>query len=209
MRKIDIATWSRKDIYEYYQQVDYPHFNINGNLEITDLLNLIKEKELPLFSTITYLVSKATNEMPSFRYRIRDDKVILHDLIHPTFTVLLEDESYRFCEVPYQKDYHAFITDAAHRMDLVKQEGGLADEPGRDDYIFITSIPWFSFTSITHPVQMSPVDSVPRISWGKYFEQEGKVMMPFSIQVHHGLVDGLKVAELFNKLQDNFNAFKV
>ncbi|WP_428866904.1 CatA-like O-acetyltransferase [Clostridium sediminicola] len=52
---------------------------------------------------------------------------------------------------------------------------------------------WVSFTSITHPIQMNPVHSVPRIAWGKYFEENGKIKLPLSVQVHHSLVDGIHV----------------
>ncbi|MGK0468500.1 MAG: nitroreductase [Clostridium sp.] len=32
---------------------------------------------------------------------------------------------------------------------------------------------------------MNPVDSIPRISWGKYFEESGKIKLPLSVQAHH------------------------
>lgn len=78
----------------------------------------------------------------------------------------------------------------------------IKDEPGRDDLLYITSIPWISFTNITHPIQMTPVDSIPRISWGKYFEESGKVKLPLSVQVHHALVDGIHVGKFFNNIQE-------
>ncbi len=66
----------------------------------------------------------------------------------------------------------------------------------------MTSIPWISFTGTTHPIQMNPVDSIPRIAWGKYFEENGKIKLPLSIQVHHALVDDLHVGQYFNAIQE-------
>ncbi len=45
------------------------------------------------------------------------------------------------------------------------------------------------------------VDSNPKVTWGKYFKQDDRVLMPFSVQVHHGLMDGLHVGRYFEMLQ--------
>ena len=49
---------------------------------------------------------------------------------------------------------------------------------------------------------MNPVDSIPRISWGKYFEESGKIKLPLSVQAHHALVDGIHVGQYFNTIQE-------
>jgi Chloramphenicol O-acetyltransferase len=49
---------------------------------------------------------------------------------------------------------------------------------------------------------MNPVDSIPRISWGKYFEEVGKIKLPLSVQAHHALVDGIHVGQFFNTFQE-------
>ena len=87
-------------------------------------------------------------------------------------------------------------------MDKVRSLVNLKDEPGRDDLLFVTSIPWVSFTNITHPISMHPVDSIPRISWGKYFEENGKTKLPLSVQAHHALVDGIHTGRYFELIQD-------
>jgi chloramphenicol O-acetyltransferase len=32
---------------------------------------------------------------------------------------------------------------------------------------FYTAIPWVSFTSFAHPMNLQPADSIPRFAWGK------------------------------------------
>ena len=77
----------------------------------------------------------------------------------------------------------------------------LKDEPGRDDYLFISSLPWVRFTSVSHPIQMNPVDSIPRITWGRFAEEHKRVIVPLSVQVHHGLADGYHVGLFFQLFQ--------
>jgi chloramphenicol O-acetyltransferase type A len=76
---------------------------------------------------------------------------------------------------------------------LIKRHPTLKDEPGNDNLLFMSAIPWVSFTSFMHPIHLHPVDSVPRFAWGKFFEQGGRLLMPLSVQAHHALLDGLHV----------------
>lgn len=49
---------------------------------------------------------------------------------------------------------------------------------------------------------MSKEDSIPRISFGKYFYQDDKVLLPYSIQVNHMLLDGIHVGKYMERLQE-------
>jgi len=39
------------------------------------------------------------------------------------------------------------------------------------------------------------------IDWGKYYEKDGKTLMPVSIQAHHSFVDGLHIGQFVDVLQ--------
>jgi chloramphenicol O-acetyltransferase type A len=53
-----------------------------------------------------------------------------------------------------------------------------------------------------HPIHMNPVDSIPRITWGKYWEDHGRTLLPLSVQVNHTLMDGQHVGIYFSKIQE-------
>jgi len=62
------------------------------------------------------------------------------------------------------------------------------------DYVFVTSIPWLDFTQIQHPVYTFKSADIPSVAWGKFrSEANGMMSMPFSVQVHHGFVDGYHI----------------
>ncbi|HGH4633383.1 TPA: CatA-like O-acetyltransferase, partial [Enterobacter kobei] len=42
----------------------------------------------------------------------------------------------------------------------------------------------------------------PMFTLGKYYEQEGRVLLPLAVQVHHSVCDGFHVARFFNELQE-------
>lgn len=202
MRYLDIENWNRKNHYKFFKEFDYPHFNICGNIDITKLLRLIKARRESFFMAFLYIAVKAANDIEEFRYRIREDKVIVHDTVSPSFTVMADEGVFSFCTAEYTGDYSEFYMAASRETEKAKYCATIEDERGRDDLLYITSIPWISFTGITHPVHMSPVDSIPRISWGKYFEEGEKVKLPLSVQVHHALADGVHVGQYFIRLQE-------
>jgi chloramphenicol O-acetyltransferase type A len=201
MKFIDLENWERKNHFNYFKSLDYPHFSLCANVDITQYYKYIKAKGIPFFISFLYISSKAANDIKEFKYRIRDDKVIEHDTVSPSFTLMTSKDVFSFCTAKYIDNFKDFYSNANSQIENVKNIVSLEDEPGRDDLLFVTSIPWVSFTNITHPINMHPVDSVPRISWGKYFQENSIMKLPLSIQAHHALVDGMHVGQYFESVQ--------
>lgn len=203
MRKVTFDDPHRRKHFDFFSNMDQPHFNICAPIDITVLLEQIKQARLHFTSTIVFLIAKTANELPVFRQRIRDREVIEHAAVHPSFTVQTNASSvFSFCTVPYNSDYAEFSAVAQATIHRMSHEPSLEDEAGRDDYLFLSSFPWVSFTGVMHAMHYSPVDSVPRITWGKYFSENGKVKMPLSVQAHHGLVDGRDVGIYYQQIEE-------
>lgn len=202
MKYLDIDNWNRKAHYNHFKEYDYPHFSICGNVDITEFMRFIKDNGNSFFLPFLYTSAKAANGIDELRYRIRQDKVVVHDIVSPSFTVMTSKDVFSFCTACYTNDYLEFYKGASKEIDKARNNVSIEDEPGRDDLLYITSIPWVSFTNITHPIQMHPVDSVPRISWGKYFEENGRVKLPLSVQANHALVDGSHIGQYFMSIQE-------
>ena len=199
---IDMENWPRRKHFEHFRRMDYPHFNLCANVDISPVHKFLKQNGLPFFKTILYITTRAANCVKEFRYRIHGESVIEHDRVHPSFTVMMENETFNFCTVLYSENAKIFFQKADEGIESAKRGINLDDEPGRDDLLFVTSIPWVSFTSLAHPIHMIPGDSIPRISWGKYMQDGGRILLPLSIQANHALVDGLHVGKYLSALQE-------
>ena len=201
VRRIDLETWPRRKHFELYRSLAYPYFNLCADVNVAPLVRAVKERESSFTAYVVYLLARAANAIPQFRHRIRGDGIVEHRIVHPSITVLTEDDLFAFCTFEYTEDTGAFVRSAVEAMDRVRQDPSIEDEPGRDDYLFMTAIPWVSFTSMTHPVPLSPPDSVPRIAWGRYRAQEGNLSMPLSVHAHHALMDGIHVGRFYERVQ--------
>ncbi|MGD2253023.1 MAG: chloramphenicol acetyltransferase [Anaerolineales bacterium] len=201
MRKIDMNTWPRRQHFEFFRAFDHPHFSICANLELPAFDIFVRQRSLSLNVSIVYVLARAANAFPEFRYRIRDNQVIEHEVFHPSTTILSTDNLFSFCTIQYAEDFSVFAQRAKEKIAHVQQQFTLADESEADDLLFMTSIPWLSFTSFTHPMHLQPADSVPRFAWGKTFPDGDSLKIPLSVQAHHALMDGLHVAKYFDEVQ--------
>ena len=205
MRIIDMQTWPRREHFKAYNASAMPHFSMTANLDLTAYYPAVKRSGASYTVAVMYAIARAANAVPELRCRIRGDTVVEHETVHPSTTILAEDELFRFLSVEYAPDFPVFARRAAERMAYVRQHVTLQDEPGRDDFLFMTSIPWVSFTSFTHPGHLNAADSIPLFAWGKRFAEGGLIKMPLSVTVHHAVVDGLHVGRFYEQIQEIFS----
>ena len=67
--------------------------------------------------------------------------------------------------------------------------------------IFFSCLPWLDLTALTNERDLDPDDAVPRIAWGKYVEENGRLMLGLSIEVNHRFIDGLHIGQFARELE--------
>ena len=201
MRTIDMQTWPRREQFEHFYPYEYPHFGMCANVDLTAFYPAVKQRGYSPTIAIVYVIARASNAIPEFRYRIREGQVIEHEVVHPGFTILVEEDRFSFCFADYVEDFSAFAAKAAERIASVKENPWVHQVP-EDDVLFMTTIPWVSFTSFLHPMRLQPSDSIPRFVWGKFFEEGDRLKMPLGAQGHHALIDGVHVGRFYAIVQD-------
>ncbi|MFC0877451.1 CatA-like O-acetyltransferase [Saccharicrinis sp. FJH2] len=211
MKYIDLENWNRRGHYEFFHKMDYPQFNICMDIDISNFISFAKQNGLSFYYSMVYASTTIINRIENFKYRIRDDKVVLHDKIHPSFTDMSNAESndlFKMVTVDLSDDIHDFVKIARQTSENQKDYFVPEKLMGRDDLIYITCIPWISFTHISHTISLNKNDSVPRISWGKYYKQGKRTLLPFSVQANHSLIDGYHVGKYIDKLQTFIDEIK-
>jgi chloramphenicol O-acetyltransferase type A len=202
MRQIDFETWPRREHFELFSNFNHPHFNMCANVDLSVFYPFVKQRGISFTIAIIYIIARAANDIPEFRYRIRGETVIEHDVVHPSGTILVEEDLFSFCTMDYFQDFSKFSYGAAEKIAYVKAHLTLKNPPGEDNLLFMTALPWISFTSFMHPMRLHPADSVPRFAWGKFFQEGEFLKMPLSVQGHHALMDGIHIARYYGKVQD-------
>jgi len=202
MRTIDMQTWPRREHFKVFSAFDHPHFSMCANVDLTTFYPVVKQRGISFNVATVYVLARAANAIPEFRYRIRVGEVVEHEIVHPATTILMDEDLFTFCTFDYTEDFSLFAARAAEQIAYVKEHLTLEDEPGRDDLLFMTAIPWVSFTSFIHPMHLQPADSIPRFAWGKFFEDGEFLKMPLDVQAHHALMDGVHMGRYFAEVED-------
>lgn len=199
-RIIDRKTWRRNMHCEIFRNALEPQYCISFELDITGFLRMVKGRGYSFTLAFIYAVCRCANEIEEFRCRFLGDEVVVYDMIHTSFTYLdRETELFKFVSAPMQKDMESYVETAARKAK--EQTEYFAAPPANDEFVF-SSLPWISYTHISHTISGNRANAAPMFDWGKFFERDKRVILPFSVQVHHSFVDGIHVGRLAQRLQE-------
>ncbi|MHA0872245.1 type A chloramphenicol O-acetyltransferase [Enterobacter pasteurii] len=201
---VDLSRWARKEHFAVFQGFAQSTFNQTVQLDITALLKHIKQAGWKFYPAIIALISKAVNRHPEFRMAMKDDELIIWNEVHPGYT-LFHKETETFSSLWSHFDGNISHFQNVYAEDVSRYGDNLAywpKEESRENVFFISNIPWVSFTTFNVNVANMRNFFAPMFTFGKYYAQDGKVLLPFAVQVHHSVCDGFHVARLINELQE-------
>ncbi len=156
-------------------------YSATVNLDITAL------KGYRLYPAMIWLLTKTVNQMPEFRTALTDEGLGIYDQILPAYTIF-NQESKTFSGIwteanpDYSEFLKAYEADAAEFSSSAK----FAPKPDRPPNSFdISMVPWFTFTAFDINVFGEGKYLLPIFTIGKFFEANGRRMLPLAIQAHH------------------------
>ena len=201
---VDLSCWARKEHFEVFQTFAQSTINQTVLLDITALLKHIKEVGWKFYPTIIFLLSKVVNRHTEFRMAIKDNELVIWNEVHPSYTIFHnETETFSSLWSHYDGNIHHF--QHVYAEDMARYGNTLSYWPkgeSLENIFFVSAIPWVSFTSFNINVANMQNFFSPMFTIGKYYNQDGKVMLPLAVQVHHSVCDGFHVARLINELQE-------
>jgi chloramphenicol O-acetyltransferase type A len=199
-KTVDLANDPKKKEFAYFSKIYNPYTSVTVNVDITSFMKKIKERNLPFFLSFLFCVLNAADDVTDLRRRIKGDNVVEFDHSLGSFTLALEDGSFTFCTVDKKSTIEEFVSEGLKEEKIAKENPEIADhEENTDSMIFISCLPWLSYISHTMETPYPP-DSNPRITWGKYFLQQDRYLIPLTLVVNHGIADGRDMGLFYQAL---------
>ena len=122
---IDIETWPRRELFDFFIDYKNPYFNVCTKLDVTELLTMVRDRpDVRVSSAIHYFALRAANEVEQFRYRLQDGKIVVYDVINGGTTVLLPNESFAYAYFDYDIDFEKFVAGMNKSVDEIKNDDG-------------------------------------------------------------------------------------
>ena len=210
-RIIDKETYYRKGVFRHFTEDCKCSTSITARVDVTELAEWSKKTGTKFYINFLYLLTKVLNSRDDYRlgYRWQTDELICYDQINPTQYVFHEDtETCTLVYSTYSDDYAVFYRNALEDVEKAKQtrEYGL-DAANHPNWFDASFIPWLSYDSLNIELPDGYLYFAPIVNWGKYREENGRLMMPVSVRLNHAIADGYLVAKVFLLLEKEIASF--
>ncbi|HNX29065.1 MAG TPA: CatA-like O-acetyltransferase [Syntrophomonadaceae bacterium] len=202
---IDVTDWKRAVHCQIFRNSIEPAYCVTFELDITNFMNKVRAKKYPFSMALIFAVSECANGIEEFRYRFVDGQIVLYDRIDTAFTYInKETELFKVVNVEMQDTLEEYVAIATQKAESQKE---YFTGPLGNDVFQFSPMPWVSYTHISHTNSGKKDNATPLFDWGKFFARDGKLILPFSVQVHHSFVDGIHIGKLADSLQNYLNKF--
>ena len=199
-RMIDMETYPRRSHVAHFRAHMYPYVGVTVQVDVTALVEMCRRRGISFYLTFIHASALAADSVPEFRRRIRGEGVAEYDQCPTSHTELLDDGSYCYCTLRHHMPFDEYIRYAEETRAQYRQRGSIEEDEDVEGMYFISALPWLHYTAMIQPV-MGGDQSNPRITWGKYEpDAVGRLMLPVTVLLHHGLADGLHLAAFYEAL---------
>ena len=202
---IDRENWSRKEYFEHYFSNVPCTYSMTTKLDITKII----ESKKKLYPAMLYYLTTIVNRHVEFRITFnKDNELGVYDEMLPCYTIFHKDtETFSNLWTVYCKDYEEFYKMYENDLRQYGNQKGMFGKPDVPDNCFTVSmIPWVSFEGFNLNLQKGYDYLLPIFTMGKYYEENGRILLPLAIQVHHAVCDGFHLCRFINELQELINS---
>ena len=204
---LTMDTWERREIFRFFSSLKNPFWSVTCPVDVTELKAYCTRRGYSFYHALCYFSALACADVPEMMIGIRDGQPVRYPRRHPSFTALRPGERcFRILTVPLEDSLPAFLEACRAKEETQTCFIDMSEE--RDDLIFISCLPWLGYTALNGEMPEDPLQSVPRMTWGRYSNEGGRLIMPFTLEVNHAFADGLHAGEFYRHLEARLAALK-
>ena len=208
---IDKETYYRKGVFRHFTEDCVCSTSMTARIDVTDLVHHSKKTGTKFYINFLYILSKVLNSREDYRmgYLKETNELICYDVINPIQYIFHEDtETFTLVYTEYDEDYEKFYKTALRDAEEAKKtrEYGF-DIMNHPNWFDASCIPWLSYDSMHLELPDVHMFFAPVINWGKYKEENNRLVMPVTVRLNHAIADGYLVANVFRLLEQEIEGF--
>ena len=203
---INTETWERGELFRFYIEKLRNVMSMTVDTDVTKLVSFVRAHGLKFYPAMMWAVSKAVNGRAEFRYGWKNGDLVRWDYVSPYYADFHgEDERFVKLVTEYSGDlseFHArFLADRERYKDL--RAFDLKEIP--PNTFDVSCLPWVRYRSFDIHVFDEGRYLAPVVTWGRFETENGKTVMPLSVNIHHAVADGWHLSRLFADVQEIIN----
>mgnify|MGYP004642025215 FL=1 len=208
---IDIDKYYRKGVFRHFSEDCKCSTSITSRIDVTKLKEHSKKTNTKFYINFLYLLAKVLNSRDDYKmgYLWQTDTLICYDKINPAQYIFHDDtETCTPVYTEYFENYEKFYENCEKDIEKAKQtrEYGL-DMANHPNWFDASYISWLSYDSLNIELPDGHLFFAPIINWGRYREENGRLMMPVTVRLNHAIADGYLVAKVFKLLEEEISSF--
>ncbi len=210
-RIIDKEKYYRKGVYRHFTEDCKCSVSMTARIDVTALAEWSKKNGKKFYLCFLYILSKVLNSRDDYRmaYLWQSDELICYDVINPTQYIFHEDtETCTPVYTAYSEDFNEFYANAFADAEKAKETREyLLDSEDHPNWFDASFISWLSYDSLNVELPDGYLYFLPIVNWGKYREENGRLMMPVTVRMNHAVADGYLIANVYRLLEKEINTF--
>ena len=210
-RIINRDAYYRKGVFRHFSEDCKCSVSITARVDVTDLVQYSRAQGTKFYLNFLYLLCRVLNSRDDYKmaYLWQTDELICWDVIHPTQYVFHEDtETCTPVYSMYYEEYAEFYRHALDDLHAAQQTREyLLDAANHPNWFEASYISWLSYDSLHLELPDGYLYLAPIVNWGKYREENGRLMMPVTVRMNHAAADGFLIANVFRLLEQEIADF--
>lgn len=210
-RKINLDEYYRKGVYRHFTQDCKCSVSMTARVDVTELYKTSKKTGTRFYLNFLYLLTKSLNSRDDYKmyYDFRTDELFCFDKINPIqYAFRPETETCTPVYSTYYEDYETFYSEAEKDLEEGKRSTTYnLDSENHINWFDASCIPFVSYDSMNIELPDGYLYYQPIINFGKFREENGRLMMPLTVRLNHAVADGYLVANVFSTVEKEIAAF--
>lgn len=208
---IDKDKYYRKGVFDHFTMDCKCSTSMTVRIDVTRLVNHSKANGTKFYINFLYILSKVLNSRDDYKmgYLWEDEELICYDQINPIQYCFHEDtETCTPVYTTYYEDYKTFYDNALKDLEEAKKTREYKlDIQGHQNWFDASYISWLSYDALNIELPDGYLHFPPIVNWGRYREENGRLMMPVTVRLNHAVADGFLLANVFRLLEKEIASF--
>lgn len=200
---VNLNEWGRGSLFKFYIDKMRIVMSLTADVNVTNLRAYSKKNNLNFYPLMLWVVSKIINSHDEFKYSWDDaGNLIKWDFVSPSYTDFhADDENFVKMVTEYSDDLFEFCSRVDKDRQRHKNEQAiLVNQP--PNFFDVSCLPWIKYSHFDIHVFDEGKFLAPVVTWGKFEEKDGKLIMPLTMNIHHAVADGFHLSRFFNEVQE-------
>lgn len=206
----DLNTWKRGQMFYYFSKMAPTGWSVTVKTDITQFKKVLDEKGIKFFPAYLWLVTKNLSAQPEFTTAYSDGKLGYYDTLTPLYASFHDDDkTFSLMWTEFSESFDDFLNSYLENQRKYSDNKGVLCQPGTPplNAYTVSCVPWISFEHFAvHSYENKPY-FFPSVEAGKFYEENGKILMPVSVTCHHATTDGYHVSKFLEMLHNDMDNF--